>query len=172
MFVGIAVAFGALVAVSPASASLPPCAGGTLLGTDVTAAPVDNVFEVEGRITDICEGESTIPSGIQGTITVNGLTFNVPAGLNVDVGDPTCGSGDEIAFGSLNDPPSLVGLATDIASGTIVVTGDGSVTHVATCVFVEEAENGLVGVRTDAPPMGPDPGTMMLGGGWCLPEQW
>lgn len=166
----VAVAFGAFLAATPATASLPPCNAGTLLGTPVTVPPINPVFQVEGKITDICEGDSTITPGIQGTLTVNGLTFNVPPGLNIDVGDPLCGSGQAIPFGTLDGShpsipigtPSLAGVATGIANGTIVVTPSGSVTHTAGCVFMEESENGIIGIRVDVPPQGPDPGTMLV----------
>ena len=122
LVLGTVVVFCAFVAVTSASAAI--CTGGTV-SSDITTPPVAPVeFAVEGGITSICV-ETDPLAGIEGTITVNGLTFNVPSGLNVNVGDPGCFSADEIAFGALVDPSSLVG-ATGIASGEIVVDISGS----------------------------------------------
>lgn len=111
------------------SASANHCVEGTLPGTAVTTAT------------------------IQGTLTVNGLPFNVPLGAQIDLGGHACNSLNKIEFASLaGDPPlvtSLVGKATGIAEGIITVDAEGNVTHTAGCIFVEEAENGLIGVRTD-----------------------
>ena len=178
LFLGIAVAFAALVASTPASAQA-VCTGGTITGTAVTAPPIDAVFEVEGKITDICEETDQVANPIQGTITVNGLTINVPLGLNADVGDVACAAvpAQETPFGTLDGvdaslSPSVFSLVggTGIISGAITVPAAGVVTHTATCVFVEEAENGLVSVRLDGGDP-PDANVMDMGNTVVVMEQ-
>ena len=104
------------------------------------------VFEVEGKIQSY--------NGTNRTITANGMTIFIPTTVLVETRNLDLTG--NIQFASLIDPTleaqrSIVG-GTVIASGDIVFsqgTGGNCVTMNATRVFVEFAENGIVGLLSN-----------------------
>jgi hypothetical protein len=111
-------------------------------GRVTTVAPdVDSqVFDVEGKI-----GAYDVANR---TITANGMTFKIPAGLLIKTEDLDQATGN-ISLEALTDPAhaSIVG-STAIASGTVTtepIQGGVCVKFVANSVYVEPAEHGVVG---------------------------
>lgn len=115
--------------------------------------PVDQLFEVEGRLTLVVPDPAPGTSGIAGTLTVNGFTFEVPVGVPVRVSDVP---GEAIPFLDIDREvdgfPSLVNRSTIIATGSFdwADQNDHSLglRFVADDVFLEEAENVLFGIVT------------------------
>lgn len=111
--------------------------------------PALQVFELEGKIQSY--------NGTTRTITANGMTIFVPTTVLVETRNLDLTG--NIQFAALIDPTleaqrSIVG-GTVIASGDIVFSQGPSgncVTMNATRVFVEFAENGIVGLLSDVDP--------------------
>lgn len=130
---------------------------GACPGSSVPAnypAPTDpalNFWEFEGKISAVDEAARTV--------TVNGATFHMPDGLLVKTEslDQTAGN---LSLAALMNPelPTVVGAATVIAIGQSVysVTPEGQqcVSFEADSVYVEFAENVLVGVLVGVAPDG------------------
>lgn len=154
------IALAALVAVTSVSVfSLSPatgahiCADGSLpVHFTPPADPALATWEVEGRIADYSRPGRTI--------TANGITFHVPDGMMVKTNDLAQPVGN-IPFAD-SDPatpdltdPALEGIRT-VRGGTAIAAGDSVFTPaagggtcmslVATSVFVELAEHGLIGL--------------------------
>lgn len=117
---------------------------------DITPPAAAAVFDVEGKITAFDRTSRTL--------TANGLTFTVPSVLLVETRDLDLTG--NITFDTLTDPAleaqrSIIG-GTTIATGTVSFTAVGTgfcVSFTATQVFVELAENGLVGLLSDIDPV-------------------
>jgi hypothetical protein len=129
----------------------PARASAQALCTPVNIPPTaaSPVFDVEGKITAFDRANRTI--------TANGLTFTVPSVLLVETRDLELTG--NITFDTLTDP--ALEAQRSIIGGTVIATGTASFTAVGTgfCisstasqVFVELAENGLVGVLSDVAP--------------------
>jgi hypothetical protein len=118
------------------------------VGVPTTVAPSADatVWDVEGKIT----GFDTTAR----TITANGMTFRVPDTMKIKTNDldHPVGNIEFTGPGSLTDPAleanrSIVG-GTVIASGTVVTTpvvGGFCITYEPTTIYVELAENGVIG---------------------------
>lgn len=110
------------------------------------ADPAESVFEVEGKITAFDRANRTI--------TANGMTFTLPAGLLVETRNADLAG--NITFDLLTDPTleaqrSIIG-GTAIATGTIVFTPSGTgfcITFDAAGIYVELAENVVAGLLSD-----------------------
>jgi hypothetical protein len=125
------------------------------VGVPTTVAPTAGAtaWDVEGKIT----GFDTTAR----TITANGMTFHVPDTMKIKTNglDQPDGNLEFTGPGSLTDPAleakqSIVG-GTVIASGNVVTTpttGGFCLTFEPTSIFVELAENGVIGplVSVDA----------------------
>lgn len=106
------------------------------------------VFEVEGKITAYDRTNRTV--------SVNGMTFSIPATLLVKTADLDAPVGN-ITFEALTDPAaessrSIIGGSTrssGITTSSAKETGGNCVTFVADSVFIEIAENVLVGALSD-----------------------
>jgi hypothetical protein len=132
---------------APTAQANEPCPGGVYTTTSVSADA--QVWEVEGRISDY--------SIDQRTITTNGTTFRIPAGLKIKTDDRDQANGNIEFSGpnSLTDHgPDIKEMgATTIASGTVSSTavpeGGFCINFDATSVFVEPAEHGIVAPLLD-----------------------
>lgn len=133
-----------LVAVVATANAQAPCTP-----VNITTPPTDPallVFEVEGKITSY--------DRVNRTVTANGMTFAVPSTVLVETRDLDL-SGN-ITFEALTDPTleaqrSIIG-GTVIASGDIAFNPSGTgycMSFSATRVFVEFAENVVVGLLSD-----------------------
>jgi hypothetical protein len=139
------VRLGALLALS-AGTLLPAQAKAQCVPINSPVAPAGDaaLFSVEGKITAFNRAARTI--------TANGMTFILPTGLGVATNG--LGLPANLTFEAFTDPAleatrSIIG-ATVIADGTNSVTGAGNcVSFSATSVFVEMAENVLLGVLHD-----------------------
>ncbi len=117
---------------------------------DITPPAVAAVFDVEGKITAFDRTSRTL--------TANGLTFTVPSVLLVETRDLDLTG--NITFDTLTDPTleaqrSIIG-GTVIATGTVSFTAVGAgfcTSSTAAQVFVELAENGLVGLLSNIDPV-------------------
>lgn len=122
------------------------------------ADPAESVFEVEGKISSFDRSNRTI--------TANGMSVVLPAGLLVETRDADLGG--NISFDQLTDPlleaqQSIIG-GTLIATGDIEFTVDGAgfcVSFEAATVYVEMAENVIVGLLSDIDDVG---GTFAVNG--------
>lgn len=117
---------------------------------DLTPPAVAAVFDVEGKITAF--------NRTSRTLTANGLTFTVPSVLLAETRDLDLTG--NITFDTLTDPTleaqrSIIG-GTVIATGTVSFTAVGTgfcTSFTAAQVFVELAENGLVGLLSNIDPV-------------------
>lgn len=108
------------------------------------------VFELEGKIQSY--------NNTTRTITANGMTIYIPTTVLVETRNEDLTG--NITLANLTDPTleaqrSIIG-GTVIASGDIVFsqgTGGNCVTMNATQVYVELAENGIVGLLSDVDPV-------------------
>jgi hypothetical protein len=122
--------------------------------SEVPCSPVSSppgadaaVFEVEGKITAYDRTNRTV--------TVNGMTFAIPATLLVKTADLDATVGN-ISFEALTDPTaeasrSIIGGSTrssGIVASSTTTTGN-CVSFVADSVYIEIAENVLVGPLSD-----------------------
>jgi hypothetical protein len=106
------------------------------------------VFEVEGKITAYDRTNRTV--------TTNGVTFAIPANLLVKTADLDAPVGN-ITFEALTDPSaeavrSIIGGSTrssGVTTSSTTATGGNCISFVADSVYIEIAENVLVGVLTD-----------------------
>jgi hypothetical protein len=133
-----------LVAVVATANAQAPCTP-----VNITTPPTDPallVFEVEGKITSY--------DRVNRTVTVNGMTFTVPSTVLVETRDLNLNG--NITFEALTDPTlevqrSIIG-GTVIASGDIAFSQSSTgycMSFSATRVFVEFAENVVVGLLSD-----------------------
>lgn len=108
-------------------------------------------IELEGPIS-----EATVNPDGSGTITVMGIMVDVPT--TTPINTPT----REISMAQLQDPALLAGRTeAGFIGGTAIIIGDtpdGGITNNALDVFVEPAENVILGVITDANCPIPGPG--------------
>ena len=106
------------------------------------------VFEVEGKITAYDRTNRTV--------SVNGMTFSIPANLLVKTADLDAPVGN-ITFEALTDPSaessrSIIGGSTrssGVTTSSTTATGGNCISFVADSVYIEIAENVLVGVLSD-----------------------
>lgn len=141
---------GAMLVVASSLVSARASAQALCTPVDITPPATAAVFDVEGKITAFDRTSRTL--------TANGLTFTVPSVLLVETRDPDLTG--NISFDTLTDPAleaqrSILG-GTAIATGTVSFTAVGTgfcVSFTAAQVFVELAENGLVGLLSDVDPV-------------------
>lgn len=125
------------------------CPGGTSANYAAPTDAAQNSWEFEGTISAVDQ--------VARTITVNGASFKVPGTLLVKTHslDQTQGN---ISLTDLLTPADIAGNATGIAQGHTEygVNGQGQqcATFVADSVYVERAENVLVGALTGVAPDG------------------
>jgi hypothetical protein len=135
-----------LVLASATARAQGPC---TPVSITPPTDPALLVFEAEGKITSYDRTNRTI--------TVNGMTFAIPSTVLVETRDLDLTG--NITFEDLTSPTleaqrSIIG-GTVIAAGDIVFTQSGTgycMSFRATRVFVEFAENGLVGLLSNVDP--------------------
>ena len=142
----LAIAAACLLGSSPARAQS-TC---TLVDIAPPADPAEAIFSVEGKITAY--------DGVDRTMTANGMTFTVPSTLLVETRDHALGGNitfDYLIDATLEAQRSIIG-GTAIASGTVgfTQTADGyCISFTATAVYVEMAENVLVGLLSNIDPV-------------------
>lgn len=98
-------------------------------------------IELEGPISNVTDnGDGS------GSITVMGIVVDIPDGTPINT--PT----RELTIDQLADPTLLVGRTEDgFLGGTAIIIGDSDgIFHTAEDVFVEPAENVVLGIITDA----------------------
>lgn len=109
----------------------------------------ENFWEFEGTISAV--------SASARTMTVNGATFHIGPALQIRTQslDQTAGN---ISLDALVAPGDIAGNATGVAEGEVVysttASGEQCATFTATSVYVERAENVLVGPLTAVAPDG------------------
>ncbi|MDQ3803904.1 MAG: hypothetical protein M3416_08770 [Acidobacteriota bacterium] len=130
------------LAAAQTNAQTAPC-------VPVSHAPTADAtaYEVEGKITAYDRTNRTF--------TANGMTFAVPATMNIKTEDADAAVGN-ITFEALTDPAAES--SRSIIGGTVISLGDITTTttatgtcvsFVATSVFVEFAENVISGTLSD-----------------------